>query len=185
MKKTIFFTFVLAAGFVATFLSGCGDDKGNNTCLLLDGTSMSDTGAHDIYLDKTKIGDLITDLKPIRDSLAVKVYGDSISIYSKVLNFYMSGKKDPFDCNKIILDSVIINGAALAFETELPGIDSVRITNIRAGGTGSVTSTSASTQINIVTANTNILIGSPGGFGDLRNLAGKKVNLKGSFLKIP
>lgn len=181
--KLLIFSFI--AMVIASFSVGCGKTETGSDCSLTAGINISDTGAHDIYANDIKLQTILADLKPIRDSLSVKVIGDSVSIFSKVLNIYMPGKIDPTDCNKVILDSVIIDGAALAFETELAGIDSVRISNVKAGGSGTLTATGATTRINIIKANTNILIGAPGGFGDLQNIEGKGINLRGTFLKIP
>ncbi len=46
MKKSILLTFVLAAGFVATFLTGCGTDPAP-TCNSITGR---DTGVHNVYI---------------------------------------------------------------------------------------------------------------------------------------
>lgn len=174
MKKSILLTFVLAAAFVATFLTGCGSDPAP-TCYTVSGR---DTGVHVIYLN----GVTNAALPQIRDTLdAVVISGDSVVIASKALGQSITGKIDPNDCNKIILDSLILTNTLKFPTTSLPGLDTVRISNVRAGGTGTITAAGATTVINIAKGNTNIIIGP----FNLTNLAGLGFSLRGNFLKLP
>lgn len=178
MKKSILLTFVLAAGFVATFLTGCGSDGGstNPNCNTIAGR---DTGSHIVFIDALNPG-----LSPISDTLDASVSGSTVSIASKALGRTLTGTASASDCNTINLDSVIFSiGDTLRIPTTtlpVPG-GVVKIWNIRAGGTGTITSNGANTKINIAKGNTNI---GPTPL-DLRNLSGLKLNLRGTFLKLP
>ena len=175
MKKLLL-TFVFAAFLVATFLTGCtSDPTGGPTCYSIAGR---DTGDHVVFIDALNPG-----LTPIRDTLDATVSGSSVNIYSTALGRNLTGTISSSDCNAIALDSVIFSaGDTLKIETTtlpVPG-GVVKIWNIRAGGTGTITSTGATTRINIAKGNTNI--SSP---INLTNLTGLKLNLRGSFLKVP
>lgn len=174
MKKSILLTFVFAAFVVATFLTGCGKTS-SPTCYTVTGR---DTGVHVIYLN----GVTNAALPQIRDTLdAVVVSGNTVSIASKALGQTITGKIDASDCNKIILDSLILTNTLKFPTTSLPGVDTVRISNVRAGGTGTITASGATTVINIAKGNTNIIIGP----FNLTNLAGLGFSLRGSFLRLP
>lgn len=182
MKKSILLTFVLAAGFVATFLTGCGNDKSEPTCYSITGT---DTGSHVIYF-----GSNTNSILPkISDTLnSVAINGDSVTITSKALgNKTLTGKLDPNNCNKIILDSFVVGDGALdtlKIPTSTLPLDGgvVKIWNVRAGGFGTITSNGATTQLNIVKGKTNIVIG-PIDFTTIPNALGP-LSLRGNFLKI-
>jgi hypothetical protein len=177
MKKSILFTFVLAAGFVATFLTGCGDDT-KSGCNEGNGR---DTGAHTVFINElntTALG-----LTPIQDTLDVVKSGTTYTIASKALGRSLTGKEDPANCNNILLDSVIFDLTdTLRIPTStlpIPG-GVVKIWGIRGGGSGTVTATGSTTRINIVAGKTNI--SEP---IDLTNLNGLKLNLRGNFLNLP
>ncbi len=182
MKKSILLTFVLAAGFVATFLTGCGSDPAP-TCNSITGR---DTGSHVIYF-----GSNTNSLLPlISDTLdAVAINGDSVTIKSKALgNKTLTGKLDPNNCNKIILDSFVVGDGpsdTLKIPTATLPIDGglVKIWNVRAGGSGEITANGAKTQLNIVKGKTNIVIG-PIDFTTIPNALGP-LSLRGTFLKLP
>jgi hypothetical protein len=178
--KLLIFSFI--AMVIASFSVGCGKSDSSANCFDVVAT---DTGAHSIFLGS---GDLSSaGLEPIRDCLVVsKVNTDSIRIYSKVLDTTITGKIDPTDCNRIILDSLIITGNALSFATTstVLGIDTVKISKVRAGGYGEITATGAKTYITIAKGTTNIT--TPINLTDLGNLlGGAKIGLRGTFLKIP
>ncbi|MCC6584073.1 MAG: hypothetical protein IT271_10240 [Chitinophagales bacterium] len=175
MKKSILLTFVLAAGFVATFLTGCGDGGTDGpTCFSIAGR---DTGAHVVYIDALNPG-----LTPISDTLDATVSGSNVSIFSTALGRTLTGTISASNCNSIALDSVIFaEGDTLKISSStlpVPG-GVVKIWNIRGGGTGTITSTGATTRINIAKGNTNITAPI-----NLSNLAGLKLNLRGTFLKL-
>ena len=69
------------------------------------------------------------------------------------------------------MDTLVINSTTLG---------RVTIYDIRAGGTGSITSTGVTTKITIAKGHTNIT--SP---INLTNLNGLGLNLQGTFLKLP
>ena len=173
MKKTLLFAFVLAAGFVATFMSGCTSESGP-TCHSINGL---DTGKHVVYL-----GNLPLDLISIGDSLDVSVNGTNITISSKALGQSLPGKVDPTDCNKIILDTIFIGSGAsdtIKIPTTLPGIGGfVKIWSVEATGYGIVTPTGSTTRINIKKGRTNVKIGEI----DITNIDNRDLNLRGTFL---
>lgn len=175
MKKSILLMFVMAAGFVATFLTGCGDGGEGPTCYSIAGR---DTGAHIVFIDALNPG-----LTPISDTLDAVVTGSEVEISSKALGRTLTGTISASDCNSIVLDSVIfVEGDTLKIASStlpVPG-GVVKIWNIRGGGTGTVTSTGATTRINIAKGNTNITDPI-----NLSNLSGLKLNLRGTFKKLP
>jgi hypothetical protein len=174
MKKLLL-TFVFAAFLVATFLTGCTSDPTGPTCYSIAGR---DTGQHLVFIDALNPG-----LTPIQDTLDATVSGSNVSISSTALGRTLTGTISSSDCNSIALDSVIFaDGDTLKIASStlpVPG-GVVKIWNIRGGGTGVITSTGATTRINIAKGNTNI--SSP---INLTNLSGLKLNLRGSFLKVP
>jgi hypothetical protein len=168
MKKTLLFAFVLAAGFVATFMSGCTSESGP-TCHSINGL---DTGAHKIYIDA-----LAAPLSPIGDSITASVSGDDVSIHSTALGRTLTGKINASDCNTIDLDSIIfVPGDTLSIPSPALGM-TVKIWDIRADGVGTVTANGSTTRINIAKGKTNISTPI-----NLTNLAGLKLNLRGTFL---
>ncbi|MCB0507087.1 MAG: hypothetical protein R2739_08020 [Chitinophagales bacterium] len=175
MKKTLFIVFAIAAGFVATTLSGCSDDGTKvDGCNEVAGL---DTGGHLVY-----IGDLNPGLDAIRDSLTASVSGSNVTIHSTALGRTLTGTIDASDCNKINLDSVIFQpGDTLSIVTSslpVPG-GVVKIWGIRGDGTGTITSTGSTTRIDIKEGHTNI--SSP---LDLTNLKNLGLNLRGTFLNV-
>lgn len=139
------------------------------TCYSING--KTDTGAHKIY-----IGSLLAPLDPIRDTLSATVSGSTATIHSRTLNRNLTGT---VDCNSLTLDSLIFApGDTLVINSSSLG--RVKMYNIRAGGTGTITSTGLSTKITIVKGNTNIT--SP---INLTNLNGLGLNLQGTFLHLP
>jgi hypothetical protein len=183
MKKTLFLTSVLAAFSVATFFTtGCSEKKTNGpTCNTVAGT---DTGAHVIY-----IGGNTNDLLPkVQDSIiAVSVTKDSVTITSKALgNKMLTGKLDPNDCNKILLDSLYVGSGpsdTIKIPTTLPLPGGyVKIWNVRAGGTGTLTANGATTVLNIAKGKTNIVVG-PLDFTTIPMSLGQ-LSLRGTFLRI-
>ncbi len=169
MKKSILLTFVMAAVVTSTLLTGCGKDsvKGE-TCFEYIGT---DTGYHKIFL-----GALPAPLDPIRDTLTVTKTGDKIYVKSAILNASLTGKADVSNCNKILLDSFIsIDTIFIPSET----FGQVKIWNVRAGGTGTVTATGVTTSLIVAKGRTNI------GVLGLDNLDGKRLELSGKFLRLP
>ncbi len=177
MKKSILLTFVLAAGFAATFLTSC-TEKTDGDCNQANGR---DTGAHIVFINELNTSSL--GLTPIQDTLDATVTGSTVSITSTALGRTLTGTIDPSDCNKILLDSVIFSeGDTLKIPTAtlpIPG-GIVKIWGIRGGGTGTVTPTGSTTRINIVAGKTNISAPI-----DLTNLNNLKLNLRGTFLNLP
>lgn len=173
MKKTLLMVFALAAGFVATFMSGCSNNEEGPTCYTSNGL---DTGAHLVYIQ-----DLNPGLSPIRDSLTATVSGSNVTINSTALGRTLTGTISASNCNLIELDSVIFaDGDTLKLPTSLPvpgGI--IKIWGIRGDGTGTITSTGSTTRIDIAKGKTNIT--SP---IDLSNLNGLKLNIRGTFLNV-
>lgn len=174
MKKTILLTFVLAASFVATFLTGCTtDDTKAPSCYSF---NVIDTGAHKIF-----IGSLLAPLSPIHDSLVGKVIGDSVSIYSLALTRNITGKINASDCNKVDLDPIVFAANdSLVIPTTLPiAGGNVIIKNIEATGFGTINSAGeVKTTITISKGSTNISTPI-----NLTNLSGLGLSLKGSFIK--
>ncbi|MCC6517161.1 MAG: hypothetical protein IT275_12500 [Chitinophagales bacterium] len=172
MKKTILFTFVFAAFFAATFMTSCSNTSGP-TCHSVAG---SDTGAHSIYMDALHIGLLA----PIRDSLHASVSGSDVTISSSALGRNITGKISASDCNAIVLDSVIfLPGDTVSIPSAIAPGGMVKIYDVRAGGSGTITATGATTKISVAKGKTNI--SSP---IDIRNIDGMKLNLRGTFLKV-
>ena len=183
MKKTIFLTAIVAF-FAATFLTtSCTDSKKGPTCY---NSAGLDTGAHTIYLN----GNTLSILPLIHDSLTVvSVTSDSVTIKSLSLGGQtLTGKLDKNDCNKIILDSLIIGSGptdTIKIPTTLPlpgGV--VKIWSVRAGGSGTITANGATTTLNIAKAKTNITVAGI----DLTNIPSppivSTISLKGTFLKV-
>lgn len=170
--KLLIFSFI--AIVIASFSVGCGTD--GPTCFSIN--NVRDTGVHKIYLNG-----VTNDILPkINDTLdAVVIDGDSVRITSKALGQTITGKLDPLDCNRIILDSVIIPRLAFDDTNDLIPADSIIITNIRAGGTGTITETGATTTITVAVGNTNIVIG----IFDFSNIGGRDFSLRGDFKKLP
>lgn len=172
MKKTLLLTSIVAF-FAATFLtSGCKTETKGPTCNSVVGR---DTGAHTVFIDALNPG-----LAPIRDTLDATVSGSAVTIHSTALGRNITGTIKSDDCNTIALDSVIFNaGDTLVIPSTLVPSGFVKIWGIRGGGTGTISATGAKTQINIAKGSTNIT--SP---INLTNLAGLKLNLRGTFLKL-
>lgn len=171
MKSKLLFAFAVVAAFAAVIVSGCSKSSSTTTtgCYSIDG--VTDTGAHKIY-----IGSLAAPLDPISDTLTATVSGSTATIYSNALKRNLTGT---VNCNAVTLDSVIFApGDTLVINSTTLG--RVTIFNIRAGGTGTITSTGVTTKITIVKGNTNIT--SP---INLTNLNGLGLNLQGTFLKLP
>lgn len=176
MKKSIFVLFVLAAAVVAPFLTSCGSKTPTGpTCFSIAGR---DTGAHAVFIDALNPG-----LSPISDTLDATVSGSNVTIHSTALGRSLTGTISSSDCNSIALDSVIFApGDTLTISSSslpVPG-GVVKIWNIRGGGTGTITANGATTRINIAKGNTNISAPI-----NLTNLAGLKLNLRGTFLRLP
>lgn len=183
MKKTLFLS-AFVAFFAATFLTtGCTDDKKSPTCYKAAGL---DTGAHTIFVG----GNPLSILPLIHDSLTVvSVTSDSITIKSLSLGGKtLTGKLDKNNCNNIILDSLIIGSGPtdtikIPTTLPLPG-GAVKIWNVRAGGSGTLTAKGATTTLNIAKAKTNITVA---GF-DLTTIPSPPLiptlSLKGTFLKV-
>ncbi len=172
MKKTLLLTAIVAF-FAATFLTtSCTDSKKGPTCYSVAGR---DTGAHTVFIDALNPG-----LAPIRDTLDATVTGSAVSIHSTALGRTLTGKISSDDCNTILLDSIAFTtGDTLRIPSTLVPSGMVKIWGIVGTGTGTITSTGATTKINISKGNTNIT--SP---INLTNLAGLKLNLRGTFLKL-
>lgn len=167
--KLLIFSFI--ALVIASFSVGCGSDPVDG-CVNLDG--RRDTGDHVVWLGPINPG-----LAPIDDTLDATVSGDVVSINSKALGRVITGTIDPTDCNKVKLDSVIFPvGDTLIIESTTFGI--VKIYEIRAGGTGTLSNTGVTTSIKIAKGKTNIY--SPP--IDLRDLNGRNLELKGKFVKL-
>lgn len=134
-----------------------------------------DTGTHTLFIDALNPG-----LSAIRDTLDILKTGNLVTINSSALGRFLSGT---ISCNDITLDSLIFsNGDTLRIPTTTLPVDNgiVKIWGIRAGGTGTVIENGLTTKINIAKGSSNIT--SP---INLSNLSGLKMNLRGTFLKLP
>ncbi len=175
--KLLIFSFI--AMVIASFSVGCGKSDSVNECTDF---PRNDTGAHAVYINGIPPG------LNIHDSLQSSQSGLTLTITSLALGRNLIGHQDSIDCNKIAMDSLIIGDGptdTLKIPTTslpIPG-GFVKIWNVRAGGTGTVTPTGVTTSIKIKRGETNINVGPPG-FPitlDLRDLSGKNLELKGSF----
>lgn len=169
MKKQLL-AFSLVAVVLASFLAGCGDDDGGGGgCSGVSQFVGTDTGSHKVYVNG--IYGIVPD---ISDTLVGTATGETtIDIYDYALKETLKGTLDASNCNKIILDSLIYGpGDTLVIESSTLG--TVKIYNIRAGGTGSVSGNTITTSIKIKKGNTNLSI--------LPTLS--NVELKGTFKKI-
>ena len=166
MKKH-FLAFSLVAVVLATFLVGCGDET-NGGCTpnasIFNGT---DTGSHKVYVNG--IYGIVPD---IQDTLTGTATSDTrVEIYDNALKQTLYGTIDAANCSKIILDSLIYGpGDTLVINSATLGV--VKIYNIRAGGTGTISGSTVTTSIKIKKGNTNL--------GILPTLT--NVELKGTFL---
>lgn len=131
-----------------------------------------DTGYHSVY-----IGSIKAPFNDLRDSLIVSHSGNNVDIVSQQLGRVISGMISASNCNSIALDSMIFsNGDTVRIQSSALGI--IKMWNIRAGGTATITSNGLNTIINIAKGNTNIV--SP---INLSNLAGLNMNFRGTFIK--
>lgn len=166
--KIKFMSFTFAAATAAVLLSGCGDDN-EAVCPTIAGKYA---GTHKVYLgpvDATTLG-----VTPIEDTLtAANAAGAvDISLFSAVINMDLTGKAN---CNTVALDSVIFGPTdTLRIPSETFG--EVIITEVRAGGSGTINGNKLTTSLKVKEGKTNI-----NGAVDLRNLKGKNLELRGSF----
>ncbi len=169
MKKQLL-AFSLVAVVLASFLAGCGDDDGGGGgCSGVSQFEGTDTGSHKVYVNG--IYGIVPD---IQDTLTGTATSETtIDIYDNALKQTLKGTLDASNCNKINLDSLIYGpGDTLVIESETLG--TVKIYNIRAGGTGTVSGNTITTLIKIKKGNTNLPI--------LPSLS--NVELRGTFKKI-
>ncbi len=171
MKSKLLFGFAVVAAFAAVLVSGCSssDSTPTNNCISINGNI--DTGFHTVYANT-----LALPLSGIEDTLTATVSGSSATVVSNALGFSLTGT---VNCNSVALDSVIFGpNDTLRVASQLVA-GGVKIWNVRAGGTATITSTGVSTVINVVKGNTNI--SSP---IDLTNITPSLgLNLKGNFKK--
>jgi hypothetical protein len=168
MKKH-FLAFSLVAVVIATFLAGCGDDATGCTpdATIFEGT---DTGSHKVYVNG--IYGIVPDISDTLTGTATS--STTVDIYDNALKQTLKGTIDAVNCNKITLDSLIYGpGDTLVINSSTLGV--VKIYNIRAGGTGTISGTTVTTSIKIKKGNTNL--------GILPSLT--NVELKGTFKVLP
>lgn len=157
MKKSILLTFVIAAAFAATFLSGCG--KGAvDVCIDF---PRNDTGGHAI----SAFGLTIPGIN-VHDSLQSSVSGNRVTIISKALNMTISGTQDASNCTNIKLDTFRVGHGpsdTLKIPTTtlpLPG-GMVKIWDVLAVGSGTLTAAGVTTDLTVISAESNIIIPGP------------------------
>jgi len=132
--KRKFSLLAFVAVVAAFFAVSCGTDNNGDNCPGENGYVGTFKGNHSV-LSIYNIADTITVTNPTA--------GDSkVYITSKALGRSFNGTIDASNCSKVILDSVIIDSAA---------ISTVTLKNIRAGGYGTISSdkTTLTTKITI------------------------------------
>ncbi len=131
--KRKFSLLAFVAVVAAFFAISCGDDT-TDSCPGEEGFVGTFKGNHSI-LSIYNISDTLTVTNPTADD-------SKVAINSKALGRNFNGTIDASNCNKVILDSILIDSAA---------ISTVTLKNIRAGGYGIINSdkTTITTKITI------------------------------------
>ncbi len=173
MKKTLL-SFTIAAGIAVSLLSGCGDDKPTPAF----DYNGSYKGQHRVNINGLDVSALVD---PISDTLIItKATGStSVSIFSKTIGRTLTGTIDTISGIATLDSLIFVTGDTLRIEsTTVAG--GVKIWDVRAGGSGKVTTAGVlTTEIKVKKGKSNINIA---GF-DLTDLASSNVSLKGTFNK--
>ncbi|MFN8238528.1 MAG: hypothetical protein U0T77_10195 [Chitinophagales bacterium] len=152
--KLLIFSFI--AVVIASFSVGCGKTDSVNECTDF---PRNDTGSHAI-----KAGLLLIPGVSIHDSLQSTQVGNRIAIKSLALNMTIYGTQDATDCNLIKMDTFRIGSGPAdtikLFTSTLPiPDDTVRIWDVEAIGSGTVTPTGVTTDLKVIKAKSNITVG--------------------------
>lgn len=168
--KIKFMSFTFAAATAAVLLSGCGDDN-EAVCPTIAGEYV---GTHKIFLKG--IDATVFKVTPIEDILTANnaAGATEIELFSAAINnMRLTGKAN---CNTVALDSVIFEPTdTLRVPSEAFG--EVIITDIKAGGTGTINGNKLTTTLKIKEGKTNI----KNDLIDLRDLKGQQLELRGTF----
>ena len=177
MKKKLFLAFVIAAGFSATLLTGCGDDT--NTCNP-DGFKGTFNGNHKVKIGLADLAALGV-VDPIPDVLVSSVTGSQVSITSDLLPIALTGTISASNSNLLNLDELILGaGDTIRIPSGIAPDDTMKIWDLRAGGTGNLDCNTVTTSLKVKAGKTNL--GSIGGF-NLANLNNLNLELAGSFTR--
>lgn len=140
-----------------------------------------DTGSHTLFINELNASSLGFG-QISSDTLDVSKSGNTANLTSKFFNRTITGVFSSSNCNLITLDSIIFSASdtikILIPTLPLPG-SIWKLYNLRMGGTATVTTTGFTTRINIANGKTNMSAPL-----DLSNLAGLKMNFRGTFIKL-
>ena len=176
MKKT-FLNFTVIAGIAATLLSGCGDNAKNCNP---DGFKGTFNGSHKVKIGSADLAALGV-VDPITDVLVSSVSGSQVTISSDLLPINLTGTINASNSNLLNLDSLILgSGDTIRIPSGIAPNDTLKIWDLRAGGTGTLDCNTVNTSLKVNSGKTNL--GAIGSF-NLANLNNLNLELAGSFTR--
>ena len=176
MKKSILL-FVIGATTLAAGLVGCKTKECENPT----GFSGTFNGTHRVFIGIADLADLgIVD--PIADVIQGTVTGSDVNISSDLLPRDLEGTISASNSNLVNLDSLILEVGDTIFipSNTVPG-GSLKIWDLRAGGTGTLDCKTINTSLKVKKGRTNYDLEVLG--KNLNNLEGLTLELRGSFTK--
>ena len=175
MKKSILL-FVIGATTLAAGLVGCKTKECENPT----GFSGTFNGTHKVFIGAADLAalNLVT---PIADVIVGSVSGTSVTIGSDILPIDLTGTISASNSNIVNLDSLILGaGDTIRIPSGIAPNGTLKIYDLRAGGTGTLDCKTLTTSLKVKAGKTNL--GSIGGF-NLANLNNLNLELAGSFTR--
>ena len=175
MKKSILL-FVIGATTLAAGLVGCKTKECENPT----GFSGTFHGTHKVFIGTADLAalNLVT---PIADVIVGSVSGSNVTIGSDILPIDLTGTISASNSNIVNLDSLILGaGDTIRIPSGIAPNGTLKIYDLRAGGTGTLDCKTLTTSLKVKAGKTNL--GAIGPF-DLSNLATLNLELRGTFTK--
>ena len=175
MKKSILL-FVIGATTLAAGLVGCKTKECENPT----GFSGTFNGTHKVFIGAADLAalNLVT---PIADVIVGSVSGSNVTIGSDILPIDLTGTISASNSNIVNLDSLILGaGDTIRIPSGIAPNGTLKIYDLRAGGTGTLDCKTLTTSLKVKAGKTNL--GAIGPF-DLSNLATLNLELRGTFTK--
>jgi hypothetical protein len=175
MKKSILL-FVIGATTLAAGLVGCKTKECENPT----GFSGTFNGTHKVFIGAADLAalNLVT---PIADVIVGSVSGTTVTIGSDILPIDLTGTISASNSNIVNLDSLILGaGDTIRIPSGIAPNGTLKIYDLRAGGTGTLDCKTLTTSLKVKAGKTNL--GAIGPF-DLSNLATLNLELRGTFTK--
>ena len=175
MKKSILL-FVIGATTLAAGLVGCKTKECENPT----GFSGTFNGTHKVFIGAADLAalNLVT---PIADVIVGSVSGTSVTIGSDILPIDLTGTISASNSNIVNLDSLILGaGDTIRIPSGIAPNGTLKIYDLRAGGTGTLDCKTLTTSLKVKAGKTNL--GAIGPFY-LSNLATLNLELRGTFTK--